>query len=535
MAFKIGLFSLKSGVGCTSLAIHIANFLSTLDKVAFIEKTGKGEDPELHRVKTGIDNDGTFNVENVHFYPELKIEDENSYPLEYKPLNLPVGEYYQVYDFGSINFMFDFPEQIDKFYLITDDSEQSILEIQSFYNELRTQGTLIDFDVIVTGASRDVMNLFKEKLPYVKSVIAVSNEKEQHIDYMLSLKLQVFMRSVGEQVPTYSDKDYESIEFYSKDDWIELWKSKNFSKKESKKKNPFFRNEKKKEPKKETKKEKTKDIQPDVVVKKSDINVSKKAEEIKKVEETKTKVKAEKRKKKETVQTSQALEPNVFDAYMEFESVPAPTYEQDNQSEIAEDIKEYNDNVENKDVKENRIMSVRPAPVIDGPVEIATLDEDEKAEIIKVAESFEPEKINDDVSGEYKEHIVYEHKEEESGLLGELIEGINRGGHFCCNVFIVTKSAQLFVFSSVDTFFEKLDALKGEIRDTKNIHYAILTFNNEERRPRIFTKDRKIQMSTYAQSLALLDSDLRTKRNFSGKDIKNHRELAIYDEVIYAS
>lgn len=535
MAFKIGLFSLKSGVGCTSLAIHIANFLSTLDKVAFIEKTGKGEDPELHRVKTGTDDDGTFNVGNVHFYPELKIEDENSYPLEYKQLNLAVGEYYQVYDFGSINFMFDFPEQIDKFYLITDDSEQSILEIQSFYNELRAQGTLIDFDVIVTGASRDVMNLFKEKLPYVKSIIAVSNEKEQHIDYMLSLKLQVFMRSVGEQVPTYSDKDYEPIEFYSKDDWIELWKAKNFSKKESKKKNPFFRNEKKKEtkkePKKGKKKEKKKDTQPDVVVKKSDINVSKKAEE------TKTKPK----KEKEPVQTTRVLEPNIFDAYMEFESVPVPaptpTRKQDDQPKTknVEDVKEHNEIVKKEETKEKRIMSVRPTPVIDGPVEIATLDEDEKAEIIKVAESFEPEKINDDVSGEYKEHIVYEHKEEETGLLGELIEGINRGGHFCCNVFIVTKSAQLFVFSSVDTFFEKLDALKGEIRDTKNIHYAILTFNNEERRPRIFTKDRKIQMSTYAQSLALLDSDLRTKRNFSGKDIKNHRELAIYDEVIYAS
>ncbi len=533
MAFKIGLFSLKSGVGCTSLAIHIANFLSTLDKVAFIEKTGKGEEPELHRIKTGTDDDGTFNVGNVRFYPELKIEDENSYPLEYKQLNPSVGEHYQVYDFGSINFMFDFPEQIDKFYLITDNSEQSILEIQSFYNELRVQGTLIDFDVIVTGASRDVMNLFKEKLPYVKSVIAVSNEKEQHIDYMLSLKLQVFMRGIGEQVPMYSDKDYEPIEFYSKDEWIELWKAKNFSKKESKKKNPFFRNEKKKEAKKELKKKKKKDIQSDVVVKKSDINVSKKAEG--------TKSNTKKEKEKEPIQTTRVLEPNIFDAYMEFESVPAPvpalTYGQDDQSKTknVEDVKEHDKNVKKEDIKENRIMSARPAPVIDEPLEIATLDEDEKAEIIKVAESFEPEKINDDVSGEYKEHIVYEHKEEESGLLGELIEGINRGGHFCCNVFIVTKSAQLFVFSSVNTFFEKLDALKGEIRDVKNIHYAVLTFNNEERRPRIFTKDRKIQMSTYAQSLALLDSDLRTKRNFSGKDIKNHRELAIYDEVIYAS
>jgi hypothetical protein len=183
-------------------------------------------------------------------------------------------------------------------------------------------------------------------------------------------------------------------------------------------------------------------------------------------------------------------------------------------------------------------MSVRPEPIIPErrkkENEIPEEEIDLKAAIVKASEAFEPKKMNDDISGEYKEHIVYEHKEKAAGLLGEIIEGINRGGHFCCNLFIATKTNQLFVFSSIDVFFEKLDVLKNEIGDSSNIHYGILTYNNENRRPLIISNDKSVKMDTYNQILSLLDNELRTNRNFTDADIKNHRELALFDEILYA-
>ena len=65
---KIGLFSLKDAVGCTSMSIHIANFLASdlKNKVALREI---GRNAKYKTAKAEFQEDGTFVLNNVHYYP----------------------------------------------------------------------------------------------------------------------------------------------------------------------------------------------------------------------------------------------------------------------------------------------------------------------------------------------------------------------------------------------------------------------------------------------------------------------------------
>ena len=247
MSFKIGLFSLKSGVGCTALSIHIANFIASTQQVALIEKTGHNENPEFHRTKNKMEPDGTFIVNNVHFYPEQRISDNTTWPLEYEPLQIPIEENVQVYDFGTVNFMFDFPEHMDKLYLVTDSDESNIASILSFRNDLVAQSGISEFDVIVTGASRESAMIYKEHLPFA-SVISVANKKEPRIDYMFAMKIQFVLKGSDVVVPEYhSNWNYDRVEFYSEDEWIAMWREKNQTKEASKKPSLFGKKPKREE------------------------------------------------------------------------------------------------------------------------------------------------------------------------------------------------------------------------------------------------------------------------------------------------
>ncbi len=496
MSFKIGLFSLKTGVGCSSLAIHIANFLASNEKVALIEKFSKGEKPKMHRAKIDINDDGTFVANNVHFYPAQKIINSDVWPLKYEPVDTSIEEDVNVYDFGAINFMFEFPDNMDKLYLVTDTNENNIPLIEAFYRDLATHDNKHEFDLIIVGSSRDAVNKFKEMLPFISSVISVGDKKEPRIDYMFAVKIQVFMRSLGLATPEYHDTwEYDPVTFYSEDEWIKMWRETIQAKDASKKKNGLFGGKKK------NKKEDLKSKEP-IIVEESEVG---------------------------TVKRQTTIDANVLE-FIEYESVPEPTFVKP-ESDI-DDLKE-------DESKPRRVMSVRPKPVIEKESKPVNKKEkndtvvDEKEEIVKAAEAFNPNKAKDDVSGEFKEHIVYEHKAEASGVLGDLIEGINRGGHFCCSVFLVTKLKQLFVFSNINSFFDKLDVVKREIESPENVYYAVLTFNNMDREPNLFTEDKNVTLNVYSKFLKSLDKELHVNSNVNHEKIKEYKELLEFSEVIY--
>lgn len=501
MSLTIGFFSLKSGVGCSAMATHVANFLASKEKVAFIEQVAKGEKPEYHRFKGNKNNDGTFILNNVHYYPAQKIKDEHKWPLEYEPIEVLIDEQIKVYDFGVVNFMYDFP-RLNKLYLVCEASDDSIESIQSFYRDTRQRD--LNFDVIIVGASRDTTNVFKDLLPQIASIIPVTDKKETRIDYMFAMKLQLFIRGTQNEVPEYQNSwEYDPVEFYDENEWNKYWHDKIQAEEETKAQKKRKKKKEAKVSKKQTEQEESKIIE----VAKSTIS---------------------------SVQRQQILDANIFDKFLDYEPMPEPTLNTtlntdiiiESVNSIPEPISKAKNSVTTESTS-NRVISSRPVPNLEPTNELD--------EISKASESFEPENFDDDISGEYKEHIIYEHNENATGLLGDLIEGINRGGHFCCNVFIATKKAQLFVFSSIDTFFEKLDVLKQELKTSDNVYYSVLTFNDSDREPRIFTNDVNVGMNTYLQCLKALDDDLRTNRNFSDEHIKEHKELTVFDEIIYAA
>ena len=522
MSFNIGFFSLKPNVGCTAMAIHVANYMAGSDEysVALIERTGKIDDPEYHRVKTGVTEDGTFTVNKVHYYPEVRVINSEVWPLEYGPLEIEPIEDICIYDFGQVNFMYEFPEGMDKLYLVVDASDDNIDLVQAFDRDYVSQfGRVLPFDLVTVGASRDQVQSYKEGLAFISSVIPVTDKKEERLDYMFAMKLQLTLRGAKIMAPVYHDNwEYASVEFYSEEEWNDYWKGvfkQKLAEENKKKKKGFLGGSKK-----DKQKKKTEPVEEaPIIVPESELQAA----------------------KQEVVSDANVLE------CVEFEDVPEPTFvpsepivEESKPEKPAKEKRQKpkkNAKIKKEALKTEppkqpkRVMSVRPEPEIHDPKKEVV---DEKAEIIKAAEAFEPGTVNVDVSGEYKEHIVYEHNETETGLLGDIIDGINRGGHFCCNLYIVTRADQLFIFSNTDTFFEKLDVIKRELKDSSNIHYAVLTFNNEERKPRIFTEDETVTDETFQTNLGSLDKDLRTKRSFSDADIKKHMELGFFSEVVCA-
>ena len=68
---KIGFFSLKDHVGCSNFAIHAANYLvgDRMNSVAIIEPDSV-LDPIFKDANVEFNEDGTFELNNVHYYPQ---------------------------------------------------------------------------------------------------------------------------------------------------------------------------------------------------------------------------------------------------------------------------------------------------------------------------------------------------------------------------------------------------------------------------------------------------------------------------------
>ena len=92
MPLKIGFFSLEEHIGCTSIAIHTANYLAGSRYTVALAEPEYVTGAVFKDAQTEHKKDGTFYVNNVHYYPEgTKI----------KP-----SENVQIFDYGMVNILF---------------------------------------------------------------------------------------------------------------------------------------------------------------------------------------------------------------------------------------------------------------------------------------------------------------------------------------------------------------------------------------------------------------------------------------------
>ena len=193
MALKIGIFSLKNNVGCTAIAIHIANYLAgSKSTVALIEPETVIE-PEYNTVKADFNENGTFVLNNVRYYPlDATVESD---------------EDIQIYDFGVVNYMFKFPSDINKLYICVSNDEKDINDVIDFINE-----TGNEFEVIIIGGTKNLLQLYNE---HNLRAILVSDKKEPRIDRMLADKINFVLRRHFIIPPEYhNDWEYAPTIFH---------------------------------------------------------------------------------------------------------------------------------------------------------------------------------------------------------------------------------------------------------------------------------------------------------------------------------
>lgn len=67
---KIGFFSLKDHTGCSSFAIHAANYIAGGDNSVAIIEPDTVLEPQYADVQVEKNEDGSFEFNNIHFYPQ---------------------------------------------------------------------------------------------------------------------------------------------------------------------------------------------------------------------------------------------------------------------------------------------------------------------------------------------------------------------------------------------------------------------------------------------------------------------------------
>ena len=155
----------------------------------------------------------------------------------------------------------------------------------------------------------------------------------------------------------------------------------------------------------------------------------------------------------------------------------------------------------------------------------------ENKRAIKELEAKNNPEVPAPIAKDQKEHASRDVSRKVKGLLGQLIKSVLNDEANVCGIYIVTKDKRLFIFDNPDTFFSKLELLKRELRDLERIHYIIIThqdYSEEE----IITSDQ--YLDDVFSYLAALDEDLRDHR-LDDDDIRNHRELILFEEVLIAN
>lgn len=190
---RIGLIALKESMGCTSMAIHLANFLAADGfKVALCEKNGN----EFATVKADFTEDGTFEINDVHYYPSIaKVEPTEEYIID---------------DIGKIGILYAPDASYAKYYLCTDGSDSDMDELESF----RSENPSFRPDVILFGASKDSVR--KWSAAGYKTVL-IGKKRETKLSQNLMMAFSLFLRTQGVVPPTYhTDKVFAPVIFGDK-------------------------------------------------------------------------------------------------------------------------------------------------------------------------------------------------------------------------------------------------------------------------------------------------------------------------------
>ncbi len=510
---KIAFFSLKDNIGCTSIALHTANYLAGIanTSIAFIEPKKKGlnlnGEGESKFAKCNVDyeDDGTFVLNSVRFYPSKRRKAWVYDTFELCDEEIAPTEDIQIYDFGKVGFLHEFEDDFDKIYLCTDGN--SLSDEVTFTKDTKTNP-----DVILFGASKETFNKYQQ-MGFRCTLIG--DKKEERIPRNFAAQLEITLRLKGLTPPAYhSDWTYAKLEFdykpVAKPEEKQGFLSKMFGKKEKAKK------DEKQQEEPENKEIITSDI--DVVDKK----------EVRKANEFKIN---------------------------EFIAVPVPEEDVLEESVIAEEVTEEKAtkevSIENipasKDVLEDvleaqaRVQAPRPnkSDEIEIKADEATSEKELEAKETKEFQAKEKQtgtnaSADSDIKGTKKKAKDAAKQNvtpgQVRGILGKVIKYIIKNVANTCNIYIVTKDKKLFIFDDVNVFFAKLELLKREIRNLDKVHYVIIT-HFDEVEPTIISDD--TDLDDVFTFLEALDSDLREHR-LTDDDIRKHKELVLFEEILLA-
>lgn len=209
---KIAFFSLKDNIGCTSIALHTANYLAGIanTSTAFIEPKKKGlnlnGEGESKFAKCNVDyeDDGTFVLNSVRFYPSKRRKAWVYDTFELCDEEIAPTEDIQIYDFGKVGFLHEFEDDFDKIYLCTDGN--SLSDEVTFTKDTKTNP-----DVILFGASKETFNKYQQ-MGFRCTLIG--DKKEERIPRNFAAQLEITLRLKGLTPPTYhSDWTYAKLEF----------------------------------------------------------------------------------------------------------------------------------------------------------------------------------------------------------------------------------------------------------------------------------------------------------------------------------
>ena len=190
---KIGFFSLKDHVGCSNFAIHAANYLvgDRMNSVAIIEPDSV-LDPIFKDANVEFNDDETFELNNVHYYPQGCDEEPTEDIL--------------IYDFGKVNIFHNFERDIDKLFLCSEGDGLDIEDINEYLSESGTQ-----CELILCTTSKESLQIYKNE---GYSCILVGDKKEKVCPYDLHLKLDFVLHKKNITPPEYhKDWEYKPLTF----------------------------------------------------------------------------------------------------------------------------------------------------------------------------------------------------------------------------------------------------------------------------------------------------------------------------------
>lgn len=188
--FKIGLISIKDNSGCTSLGIHIANFLASgqLSVALFENKTKE----EFKTIKADVSDDGTFVLNKVRYIPS--------------DVNVKVNTDVEIHIIGVVNFLSEFDDSFDKVYLCTDPDIANVRDIQEYFHETNTIA-----DIILLGASKEQLDFYTAQN---FRCVNIGGKKEDIIPLTLANHIALAMRMKGVVPPIYNkDIVYDEVIF----------------------------------------------------------------------------------------------------------------------------------------------------------------------------------------------------------------------------------------------------------------------------------------------------------------------------------